>query len=85
MSIKLYQILVSPLWPQCCRFYPSCSQYAFEAVSRFGVLKGSFLAIFRLLRCHPFSDGGFDPVPAKFPGWWPKKSTEGEISQWSEM
>ncbi|MBF0229679.1 MAG: membrane protein insertion efficiency factor YidD [Desulfamplus sp.] len=61
--IKLYQYIVSPLIGPVCRFYPSCSQYAFEAVSKYGSLKGSFLAIKRLLKCHPFNQGGFDPVP----------------------
>ncbi|MBF0378833.1 MAG: membrane protein insertion efficiency factor YidD [Desulfamplus sp.] len=61
--IKLYQYIVSPMIGPVCRFYPSCSQYAFEAVSKYGCLKGSFLAIKRLLKCHPFNQGGFDPVP----------------------
>lgn len=61
--IKLYQYVVSPMIGPVCRFYPSCSQYAFEAVSKYGSLKGSFLAIKRLLKCHPFNQGGFDPVP----------------------
>ena len=62
--IRLYQWTVSPLLGPACRFYPSCSQYAREAVLRFGVLRGSALALKRLGRCHPWHPGGFDPVPA---------------------
>lgn len=61
--IKLYQKLISPLFPNKCRFMPSCSHYAVEAVYKFGVLKGGFLAIRRIGKCHPFNPGGFDPVP----------------------
>lgn len=61
--IKLYQKLISPLFPNKCRFIPSCSHYAIEAVDRFGVFKGGFLAIRRIGKCHPFNPGGFDPVP----------------------
>jgi putative membrane protein insertion efficiency factor len=62
-AIRGYQIAVSPLLPPSCRFTPSCSQYALEAVTRHGALKGSWLAGRRLVRCHPFHPGGFDPVP----------------------
>jgi putative membrane protein insertion efficiency factor len=62
--IRLYQWTVSPLLGPSCRFHPSCSQYALEAVLRFGVLRGSALAVKRLARCHPWHPGGFDPVPA---------------------
>jgi uncharacterized protein len=62
-TIRGYQGLVSPLLPPSCRFSPSCSQYALEAVRRHGALKGSWLAARRLARCHPFHPGGFDPVP----------------------
>ena len=61
--IRGYQILLSPLLPPSCRFYPSCSQYALEAVNRHGALKGGWLAARRLARCHPFNPGGYDPVP----------------------
>ncbi len=64
--IKIYKIFLSPLFPPCCRFYPSCSTYALEAIDRFGLLKGGLLSFWRLLRCHPFSEGGYDPVPPEF-------------------
>jgi putative membrane protein insertion efficiency factor len=61
--IKIYQIFISPLFPPSCRYTPTCSQYALEAVEKHGFIKGSYLAGRRLLRCHPFHDGGYDPVP----------------------
>ncbi len=61
--IRGYRALVSPLLPPTCRFNPTCSQYALTAVERFGPLKGSRLAVRRILRCHPFHPGGYDPVP----------------------
>ena len=64
LLIRLYQWTVSPLLGPTCRFHPSCSQYALEAVLRFGVLRGIGLALARLGRCHPWHPGGFDPVPA---------------------
>jgi len=64
-SIKFYQRNISPQKPPRCRFFPTCSQYAIEAIERFGIIKGSFLAICRLLRCTPLSSGGYDPVPEK--------------------
>lgn len=60
--IRLYQRYLSPLLPPSCRFTPSCSQYTIEAISRYGLLKGSFMGAWRILRCHPFSKGGWDPV-----------------------
>lgn len=60
--IKLYQKMVSPLFGQRCRYYPSCSEYAVQAISKFGILRGLVLAGWRLLRCNPWSHGGFDPV-----------------------
>jgi putative membrane protein insertion efficiency factor len=60
--IKLYKYLISPVLPRSCRFYPSCSSYALEAFSKYGFLKGVLLATRRLVRCHPLSSGGYDPV-----------------------
>lgn len=61
--IRGYQAAISPLLPPSCRFHPSCSQYALEAVTRHGAVRGSWLAARRLARCHPFHPGGYDPVP----------------------
>lgn len=63
--IRLYQIIISPILGPSCRFYPSCSQYAIEAVKIHGIFKGCFLAVKRVLRCHPGCKGGLDPVPDK--------------------
>jgi hypothetical protein len=60
--IKLYQRLISPMVGQRCKYYPSCSEYAVQAVQRFGILRGLVLAVWRVLRCNPWSHGGFDPV-----------------------
>jgi putative membrane protein insertion efficiency factor len=65
--IRVYQKGISPVKPPCCRFYPSCSSYAAQAVGRFGAVRGGYLAARRLLKCHPFNPGGFDPVPEEFP------------------
>jgi uncharacterized protein len=61
--IRGYQRLISPALPRSCRFYPSCSQYTLEAIERYGILRGGWLGARRLVRCHPFNPGGFDPVP----------------------
>ncbi len=63
--IRFYQKKISPHTPPACKYYPTCSQYGYEAIERFGVLKGSVLALWRILRCNPFSKGGYDPVPQK--------------------
>ena len=60
--IKFYQLAISPLTGKSCRFYPSCSCYAEEAIQQYGVLKGGYLTLIRLLKCHPFHPGGYDPV-----------------------
>ena len=66
LPIKWYQKCISPYKGfSCCKYYPSCSQYAFEAIGRHGAAKGTALAVWRLLRCNPFSKGGYDPVPEK--------------------
>ncbi|NOX44490.1 MAG: membrane protein insertion efficiency factor YidD [Caldiserica bacterium] len=62
-AIKFYQLFVSPLLPKRCRFYPTCSEYAREAILKHGVLRGGYLAARRLLRCGPWHPGGYDPVP----------------------
>jgi len=62
--IRLYQVTFSRTLPQgTCRFYPSCSHYGFQAIYKYGVIKGSVMAVWRVLRCNPFNPGGFDPVP----------------------
>lgn len=61
--IKGYRYFISPLFPPSCRFQPTCSQYAMEAIAIHGTFKGSWLAVRRILRCHPFHPGGYDPVP----------------------
>ena len=61
--IRFYQRQISPLFPPCCRFTPTCSQYAYEAISKYGPFKGLYLSIRRILKCHPFHEGGYDPVP----------------------
>ena len=65
MMIRGYQLFVAPILPPSCRFYPSCSHYAAEAVERHGLRRGSILALRRLLRCHPWGGSGYDPVPAE--------------------
>ena len=67
LLLRGYQRFISPLKPPSCRFTPTCSSYAIEAVLRFGVLKGGYLAVRRVLKCHPFHAGGFDPVPLSWP------------------
>ena len=62
--IRLYQLTLSPFLPaNTCRFYPTCSRYSYEAIEKYGMLKGGWLALKRILRCQPFFPGGFDPVP----------------------
>lgn len=63
LIIRFYQKVVSPLKPPTCRFSPTCSHYAFQAISKYGAVKGGYLALVRILKCHPFHPGGFDRVP----------------------
>jgi putative membrane protein insertion efficiency factor len=63
--IRLYQLLLSPFWGAQCRFHPTCSCYAMEALDKHGAFKGAGLALYRILRCNPWADGGLDPVPEK--------------------
>lgn len=60
--IKFYRKFISPLKRPCCIYYPTCSEYAIEAISKYGIIKGGFMSIKRILRCHPFHKGGYDPV-----------------------
>lgn len=62
MFLRAYRWLISPMLPPACRYVPSCSEYALEAVARYGALRGAGIAIWRVLRCHPFVAGGYDPV-----------------------
>jgi uncharacterized protein len=61
--IVVYQKLLSPLWPASCRFYPTCSSYARQAIEKYGLVKGLWLAFLRVSKCHPFHPGGYDPLP----------------------
>ncbi|WP_174495348.1 membrane protein insertion efficiency factor YidD [Salirhabdus euzebyi] len=63
--IKFYRKFISPMKPPSCRFHPTCSEYGLTAFKRFGFFKGGYLTIKRILKCHPFHDGGYDPVPDK--------------------
>lgn len=74
--IRFYKKNISPGLPPCCRFLPTCSEYAYEAIERFGVFRGILLGLWRLLRCNPFSKGGYDPVPQS----WPPRRKKNEYS-----
>lgn len=63
LCVRFYQIFISPLKPPTCRFYPTCSAYAIEAIQKKGPVKGTWLAMKRIAKCHPFHPGGYDPVP----------------------
>ncbi|UJS27271.1 membrane protein insertion efficiency factor YidD [Macrococcoides canis] len=63
--IKFYRKYISPMTPPACRFHPTCSQYGLEAIETHGAMKGAYLTVKRILKCHPFHPGGFDPVPSK--------------------
>lgn len=62
-AIRLYQRYISPALPPSCRYHPTCSQYTYEAVEKYGFARGGWMGFLRLLRCHPFAHGGYDPVP----------------------
>jgi hypothetical protein len=75
--LRAYKWAISPIFLPACRYVPSCSEYAMEAVERYGALRGGFMALMRLLRCHPFARGGHDPVPQ----WLKPSITVGDLSQ----
>ena len=63
--IRFYQKNISPHFPPCCKYYPTCSSYTIKAIEEYGAFKGFFMGLYRILRCNPFSKGGYDPVPKK--------------------
>ena len=65
LLIRFYQKFISPMFPAKCRFYPTCSQYTLEAIKEYGAIKGTYLGIKRISKCHPFHEGGYDPVPKR--------------------
>ncbi|MDR0339667.1 MAG: membrane protein insertion efficiency factor YidD [Desulfovibrio sp.] len=79
VPVRLYRYCLSPLFPGCCRFYPTCSAYASEALLTHGALKGCLLTLFRLLRCQPLSHGGVDPVPPR--GAWTARAERKRAEQ----
>jgi uncharacterized protein len=79
--LRAYRALISPLYGQVCRYHPSCSAYALEAVEKHGALRGSWLAVRRLGRCHPWAAGGYDPVPVRAPVPSPPRTRAGNPMQ----
>ena len=67
MPIRFYQYAISPFMAPHCRYYPTCSEYTVQAISQHGALRGSWMGLRRILRCHPWAEGGYDPVPEKTP------------------
>jgi len=80
MLIRSYQVLISPLLGENCRFYPSCSRYAVESIERFGLSRGMVLSVMRIMKCGPWHDGGFDPVPDAFPSFFGRVFNRREYS-----
>lgn len=79
--LRGYKWAISPMFPPACRYVPTCSEYAMEAVERYGALRGGWMAVARLLRCHPFVRGGYDPVVNVSPaGSWPHAGTPAQKS-----
>ena len=74
--IEMYRRVISPILPSNCRFYPTCSTYAKEALKKFGLFKGTYLAILRIIRCNPFCKGGHDPLPEEFHLYYKKNNNE---------
>lgn len=63
--IKFYQKFISPMFPAKCRFYPTCSAYTYQAINEYGSIKGIYLGMKRIIKCHPFNEGGYDPLPKR--------------------
>lgn len=80
-GVRAYQLFVSPLRPPCCRFLPTCSDYAIEAIARHGAWRGSGLALWRLARCHPWGGSGYDPVPPRISPRSPDPAAEPAASR----
>jgi hypothetical protein len=80
--LRLYRLLISPLYGQVCRYHPSCSAYALESVERHGSVKGGWLAVRRVARCHPWAAGGFEPVPTRFT--WRASGSGGQSKEMQE-
>jgi uncharacterized protein len=76
LIIKFYQKFISPLKPPTCRFYPTCSHYGLESVKRFGAIRGGYLTIKRIVKCHPLHPGGFDEVPQEWNGFFKQRNKE---------
>jgi len=67
--IRFYKLFISPILPAACRYYPTCSVYSIQAIKKFGIIKGGFLSVRRIISCNPFGKGGIDPVPESFNFW----------------